>query len=310
MPASLSGVPGLERAPGDARDRRQRLAPESEGREPVEVGRLGDLARRVPLEGEKRVVPAHAAAVVLDSDQGPAAVAELDLDPAGAGVQGVFDKLLDHRGRPLDDLAGGDLVRHPVGQDADSGHSPGLGPQDRLPAPELATDLGPARHAGPPPPVSARSRSKTRAQSGPKPGWIFWTSGVGRAGSGSDFFSASATTRPTAWCAFRNGTPRGNEIVGQVRRQERRIGRGRRAPGRVHPEPGDDPGQDLGADADLVELSKIAGLSSWRSRLYVSGRPFASDRRVCRLPWSRAAFPRRSSPASGFRFWGMSEEPV
>ena len=33
-----------------------------------------------------------------------------DVDPRGPGVDGVLHQLLDHAGRPLDHLAGGDLV--------------------------------------------------------------------------------------------------------------------------------------------------------------------------------------------------------
>ena len=43
------------------------------------------------------------------------------LDPAGAGVDRVLDQLLDHRGRPLDHLAGGDAVGDGFGQAADRG---------------------------------------------------------------------------------------------------------------------------------------------------------------------------------------------
>ena len=41
-------------------------------------------------------------------------------DAAGAGVDRVLDQLLDDRGRPLDDLAGGDLVGEVRGQPVDA----------------------------------------------------------------------------------------------------------------------------------------------------------------------------------------------
>ena len=56
--------------------------------------------------------------------------------------------------------------------------------------------------------------------------------------------------------------------------------------------------------------SKSGGLSSCRSRLYVSGRPFVSVSRCVSEAWKRAALPRRSSIESGLRFCGISEEPV
>ena len=39
-----------------------------------------------------------------------AAAFDMDIDAGGAGVHTVFQQLLDHRGRPLHHLAGGDLV--------------------------------------------------------------------------------------------------------------------------------------------------------------------------------------------------------
>ena len=52
----------------------------------------------------------HAAAVVADPDQPPAAAVGDDLDPRRAGVERVLDQFLDHARRPLDHLAGGDAV--------------------------------------------------------------------------------------------------------------------------------------------------------------------------------------------------------
>ena len=44
----------------------------------------------------------------------------------GAGVEGVLDQFLDDARRPLDDLAGGDLVDHGFGKLAD-GHGATIG---------------------------------------------------------------------------------------------------------------------------------------------------------------------------------------
>ena len=49
-------------------------------------------------------------AVVDDADQPLAAGRGRDLDAPRTGVERVLDQFLDHRCRPLDDLAGGDLV--------------------------------------------------------------------------------------------------------------------------------------------------------------------------------------------------------
>ena len=70
----------------------------------------GQLGGRVALEREAHLVRAHAAAVVGDLDQ---------LEPAGvkphrnlprAGVECVFDQLLERARRALDDLARGDAI--------------------------------------------------------------------------------------------------------------------------------------------------------------------------------------------------------
>jgi hypothetical protein len=58
----------------------------------------------------RQLVPGHALAVILDHDQGTAALAQMDVDSARAGVERILYKFLHHRGRPLHHLAGGDLV--------------------------------------------------------------------------------------------------------------------------------------------------------------------------------------------------------
>ncbi len=49
-------------------------------------------------------------------------MAKLHFQTRRAGIQRVFNQLLDHRRRPLDHLASGDLVGNPVGQNTDSRH--------------------------------------------------------------------------------------------------------------------------------------------------------------------------------------------
>ncbi len=84
--AGSAEVEDLE--PRDRRDRRQRLAAKTEGRDVIEIVGGGDLRGRVPLEGEQGIVGVHAAAVVGHPDQAAAAVDELDLDPAGLRRRG------------------------------------------------------------------------------------------------------------------------------------------------------------------------------------------------------------------------------
>ena len=115
---------------GDRGDRGQRLAAEAVGADPLQVLEVGDLAGGVTLEREARVGRAHAAAVVRDGDEIATAVAHLDADPRGAGVERVLDQLLHHRGRALDHLAGGDLIDQRTRQQADPlarGRSRGVG---------------------------------------------------------------------------------------------------------------------------------------------------------------------------------------
>ena len=51
-------------------------------------------------------------------------------------------------------------------------------------------------------------------------------------------------------------------------------------------------------------------LSSWRSRLYASGRPFTIASSPVRRPIAVPAFPRASSATSGLSFCGIIDEPV
>jgi hypothetical protein len=61
-------------------------------------------------ERQRQLVTGDAAAVVAHAAQRDAARLDLDLDRAGARIETVLDQLLDDGRRPLDDLAGGDLV--------------------------------------------------------------------------------------------------------------------------------------------------------------------------------------------------------
>ena len=73
------------------------------------VGAL-NLARRVALEREPRIIRAHPLAVILDAHKALAAHLDVHLDAARACVDCVFDELFDDRRRALDNLAGSDLI--------------------------------------------------------------------------------------------------------------------------------------------------------------------------------------------------------
>ena len=61
----------------------------------------------------------NAAAVVAHAREPHAAGLDFDLDALRAGVEAVLDQLLDDGRRPLDDLAGGDLIDEVVVENAD-----------------------------------------------------------------------------------------------------------------------------------------------------------------------------------------------
>ena len=67
-----------------------------------------DVACRQTASG--RSSGGDAAAVVDDLDQLDTATTDRHPDPGGAGIDGVFDQLLDDRNRALDHLPGGDLA--------------------------------------------------------------------------------------------------------------------------------------------------------------------------------------------------------
>ena len=103
------------------RDRRQRLAAEPERQDRGEIVGAPDLARRVPLDRQPRILRLHPFAVVFDAHLLLAAELDVDREPPRAGVDRVLDQLLDDGRGPLDDLAGGDLVGEIGGQPVDPG---------------------------------------------------------------------------------------------------------------------------------------------------------------------------------------------
>ncbi len=107
-----------------AADRRQRLAAEAQGGDGVEILVARQLRGGVTLERERQLVRAHAVTVVDHAHQRGAAVAQVHRDRARVGVERVLHQLLHRRGRPLDHLAGGDLVDERVGQPADAHQAP------------------------------------------------------------------------------------------------------------------------------------------------------------------------------------------
>ncbi len=106
----------------DGGDARQRLAAEAERRDPLEVVGMANLAGRMPLDRQPRVLRPHPLPVVLDTQELLAAHLDRDCDAARAGVDRVLDQLLDDGGGALDDLAGGNLVGEVGGKAMDGAH--------------------------------------------------------------------------------------------------------------------------------------------------------------------------------------------
>jgi len=116
-------VAGAARGQGEAADRgdrRQRFATKTERGHGFEVVQAGDLAGGVARHRQRQLLRGDPAAIVTDADQAHAALFQVDVDPGGAGIQCVFHQFLDHRRRPLDDFAGGDLVDQDFRQLADA----------------------------------------------------------------------------------------------------------------------------------------------------------------------------------------------
>jgi len=81
----------------------------------------------VTLDREVEIVRRHAASVIDDADQPPAAGLDRDLDGPRPGIDGVLDEFLHGRGRALHDLAGRDAVDEHGIEAADGGRGGGHG---------------------------------------------------------------------------------------------------------------------------------------------------------------------------------------
>ena len=98
-----------ERDTGDGGDAGERLAPEAKRRDALQIVERADLAGGVAREGQRQVIAREAGAVVGHADEVQPTAHQVNANLPRARVDGVLDQLLDHRGGPLDDLAGGDL---------------------------------------------------------------------------------------------------------------------------------------------------------------------------------------------------------
>ena len=70
---------------------------------------------------QRQVIGGNAAAIITHPQQFDAAQLHIDIDAFGAGVEAVFQQLLDHRRRALNHLTGSDLVRQSRAEQLDAG---------------------------------------------------------------------------------------------------------------------------------------------------------------------------------------------
>ncbi len=125
------GDPFRPRGQGQPRHRtdgRQGLAAEPQGGDaqqvPGAVGVRRKLGGRVALHRKGELLAGQPLAIVGHQDTAQPAAVSLDLNPARAGVDGVFHQLLDGARRPFDHFAGGDAVDG-FGRETADGHRVG-----------------------------------------------------------------------------------------------------------------------------------------------------------------------------------------
>ncbi len=105
-----SGNSRLEDDLGDTANRGQRLATEAERTDGEQIVGTGELAGGVTGEGKRQVVGRDAAAIIDDANRLDAALLDFHVDPRSAGIDGIFEQLLDDAGGAFDDLARRDFV--------------------------------------------------------------------------------------------------------------------------------------------------------------------------------------------------------
>lgn len=88
----------------------EEIAAEAQRADGSQILRRAQLARRVAQKSRRQLAWRDAAAVVADAKIGHAAVFHLHRHALRAGVDGVFQQLLDNARRALDHLARGDEV--------------------------------------------------------------------------------------------------------------------------------------------------------------------------------------------------------
>jgi hypothetical protein len=98
-----------EGKPAHRTDRWQRFAAKAECPDLDQIV-IEKFRGRMAFNRQIELVLIHAFAIIADADQGPAAIAKGDVDPARPGIDGILGQFLDDARRALDHLARGDAV--------------------------------------------------------------------------------------------------------------------------------------------------------------------------------------------------------
>ena len=114
----LAGVARGDAELGNRADRGQRLAAKPQ-RADLQQVLIVEFGGGVAIHRQRQIATGHAAAVVGDADPPPAAAIGENVDPARAGIDGIFHQFLDHARGPLDHFAGGDAIDDLFGKLAD-----------------------------------------------------------------------------------------------------------------------------------------------------------------------------------------------
>ena len=113
--------PAFQRQPGDTGNRRQRLAPEAEGRDQLDMI-VGQFGGGVAFQRQCHFCRAHPAAVVGHFDPAEPTLGQAHSDAARVRIDRVFDQFLERRRRPFDHFARGNAVDQVLGQAANLRH--------------------------------------------------------------------------------------------------------------------------------------------------------------------------------------------
>ena len=121
--SEILGWLGHQVHPADGGDGGQSFPSEPHGANDCQVLCRAQLRGGMAEKRPSGILGSHAAAVVRHSQEGHAAVADLNGDLGGSRVHGVFQQLLGHGGRPLHDFTGGNQIGNMGGKLNDLWHS-------------------------------------------------------------------------------------------------------------------------------------------------------------------------------------------